>query len=247
MEWHNIAGLISTIALISPVIIIIAFRLIRYPQYIALFLYCLSAFTYNLMTEQYLVVSEDFQRTFGVVNNLMDAPLMLSFLTAFSTSKKQLRMMKVVIGLFLVFELVIIFLKGVTVPAIIIVIGPGLILVFSFTLYFFIENIKKSLMYPKFAGKALMASGVCFAYGCFAFLYVMYYIFNVPNSPYVFFIYFIISIIYCSLISIGLVYESKRKRKLEELLHTRKELIKFFEEEEKSVGSEKPRNLWGLN
>ena len=109
------------------------------------------------------------------------------------------------------------------------------------------NSLQSCLQYQSVFSQFTMASGVCFAYGCFAFLYVMYYIFNVPNSPYVFFIYFIISIIYCSLISIGLVYESKRKRKLEELLHTRKELIKFFEEEEKSVGSEKPRNLWGLN
>lgn len=247
MEWHNIAGLFSTVALFSPVFIILAFRFIRYPQYLALFIYCFSAFVYNLMTEQYLVVPREVQRTFGIVYNFLDAPLMLTFLMIFTTSKKQRNLIKVSLGLFLLFEMLVILLKGVSLPAIVVVMGPGIILVFAFSLFFFIEYIKKSFMYPKFAGKALMITGICFAYGCFGFLYIMFYIFVVPESAYIYFVYFTITIIYSSLISTGLIFESRRKRKLEEVMHTRKELMSFFEEENKPVNPGKNRNQLGLN
>ncbi len=247
MEWHNIAGLFSTIALISPVLMILALRLFRYPSYLALLIYCLSAFIYNLMTEKYLVMPFAFQRTFGIINNLLDAPLMLSFLMVFATSRKQLRIIKLFLGAFIVFELLVILLQGVTIPSLTVIMGPGLVIVFGFAITFFVENIKKSFIHPKFTGKAFLASGICFAYGCFVFLYIMYYLFIVPDSPYIFFVYFTITIIYCTLLSIGLVHESKRKRKLEELLHTRRELVKFFEEENKAPETSRSRSQWGLN
>ena len=155
--------------------------------------------------------------------------------------------MKLILGLFLIFEMVVIALKGISITSIIIVMGPGLVIVFSFALYYFIENIKKSFLYSKFTGKALMVSGICFAYGCFAFLYIMYYIFELPDTPYIFLVYFTITIIYSTLISSGLVFESKRKRKLEELLHTRKELTKFFAEETTTAPARKPSGQLGLN
>lgn len=235
MNWQKAIGLISTIALFSPVFAILAFRLFRYKNYLALFFYCFFAFAYNLMSEDYIVLPKQIERTYGIINNLLDAPLMFLFLMIFSTSFANTKRMKYLLGVFLLFEILIIALKGISVPAITIVMGPGLLLVFGYALYFFVQTIKRSFINPKAISKALMASAICFAYGCFMFIYLMYYVYNVPESSYIFIIYFTITIIYCSLLTAGLVQESKRKRKLEELLHTRKELLRFFADEKKPV------------
>jgi hypothetical protein len=51
MNWHSAIGIISTLALFAPVFIIVATRLIRYKQYLPIFIYCTLAFGFNLMTE----------------------------------------------------------------------------------------------------------------------------------------------------------------------------------------------------
>jgi cation transport ATPase len=125
--------------------------------------------------------------------------------------------------------------------------GPGVLTVFGYSLYFFVKYIKRSFMHQKALGKALMTSAICFAYGCFSFIYVMYYLFKLPDSPYIFAVYFTITIIYCSLLTAGIVIESKRKRKLEELLVTRKELLSFFGDQKKPAVSNETPGQWKFN
>lgn len=200
-----------------------------------------------MMTEKYLVVPKDFQRTFGIITNLLDAPLMLSFLMNFANSKKQRKMMLIILGIFVCFEAVVVSFKGVTIPATIIIMGPGICLIFGWALYFFVQNIKRSFLHVKAVGKALMSTAVCFAYGCFTFLYIMYYLLKLPDTPYIFLVYFTITIIYSTLLAIGLIKESKRKRKLEELLETRRELIRFFADAKKPATTKDVPRLWKLN
>ena len=152
-----------------------------------------------------------------------------------------------ILGGFICFEIIVVALKGVTIPATIIIMGPGISLVFAYALYFFVQNIKRSFLHAKAIGKAFMATGVCFAYGCFTFLYIMYYLLKLPDSPHIFLVYFTITIIYSSLLAIGLVKESKRKRKLEEVLETRKELLRFFGDEKKPATSKDVTGGWKFN
>ena len=247
MIWQIAIGILSTLALFTPVVVMLVTKLVRYKFYLALFIYCLFACIYNMMTEKYIIVPRDFQRTFGVITNLLDAPLMLSFLMNFANSKKQRKIMVIILGIFVCFETIVVYFKGVTIPAIIIIMGPGISLIFGWALYFFVQNIKRSFLHAKAAGKALMSTAVCFAYGCFTFLYIIYYLFKLPDTPYVFLVYFTITIIYSSLLAIGLVKESKRKRKLEELLETRRELIRFFADEKKPATPKDVTGLWKLN
>lgn len=247
MNWQNAIAILSTLALVTPVFVIFLTKLVRYKYFFSLFIYCLVAFTYNLMTEDYLAVSKTFLRTFGIINNLLDAPLMFTFLMYFANSKKQRKMMSVILLVFLCFELIVVTLKGISIPTIVIVMGPGITLVFSFALYFFVQSIKRSFIHAKAAGKAFMSTAISFAYGCFAFIYIMFYLLKVPDSPYIFLVYFTVTIIYCTLLTIGLILESKRKRKLEELLITRKELYRFFHEEKKPATSGDITGQWRLN
>lgn len=233
MNWHRAIGLLSTFALFSPVLIILAFRLINYKKYFPLFFYCLFAFTYNLMSEGYLPLATNTQRIFGILNNLLDPLLMLTFLLSFCTSSTQAGKMKLLIGVFMIYEIMIVAFFGLSIKTITIVMGPGLLIVFGYALYFFVQNVKKSFIHNKILGKALVSSAICFAYGCFFLIYIMHYVLALSEVDDIFLIYFISTIIFCSLLSAGLVLESKRQRKLEELLITRKELLNFFADEKK--------------
>lgn len=247
MNWHHAIGLISTLALLSPVFAILFYRMYRYKNYLPLLIYCLFAFSYNLMTEGYISLPKNTVRHFGITNNLLDFPLMFSFIMLFSTSKENTKRMKMLFGIFIFFELTIIALKGLSILTITIVMGPGIVLVFGYALYFFVKYIKRSFQNQKALGKALMASTICFAYGCFMFIYIMFYLFKLPESPYMFAVYFIVTIIYCSLLTAGIVIESKRKRKLEELQVTKKELLRIFGEEKKPVATKEATGEWKFN
>lgn len=233
MNWNSTIGLISTLALFLPVFVILAFKLIRYKNFLPLFIYCLLAFSYNLMTENFVSAPKNFIKTFSVIVNLFDVPLMLLFLMMFTTVSKQIKRIKILVGIFICFELIVVAIKGISVSTVTIVMGPGLAIVFGYALYFFVQTVKKSFMHNKAISKAVMASSICFAYGCFIIIYIMHYVLALPDVPNIFLIYFMVTIIYCSLLTAGLIMESKRVRKLEELLVTRKELQAFFADEKK--------------
>ena len=247
MTWHKAIGFLSTLALFSPVFVILAFRLINYKKYFPIFFYCFFSFIYNLLSEDYISLPETIQRTFGIVNNLLDAPLMLTFFMFLYTSPEQTKKLKLLLGVFIGFEFVVLAFYGLSIKTITIVIGPGLLMVFGYALYFFVKNIKRCFSQNKILGKAMIASAICFAYGCFFLIYIMHYVLALPDVNDIFMIYFIASIIFCSLLTAGLVLESKRQRKLEELLITRKELLSFFADEKKLVISKEPAGQWKLN
>ncbi len=249
MSLHQAIGFLSTIALFLPVFVILFFRMFRYKNYLALLAYVFYAFVYNLMTVNYINVPRDIERYTGIINNFLDFPLMFMFIMLFSTSKEGTKKMKMLLIAYILFELIIVAINGLTILSITIVMGPGVLLVFGYCLYFFAKYIKRSFANPKATGKALMASALCFAYGCFTFIYIMYYIFKVTESEssYIFVVYFTITIIYCSLLTAGIVIESKRKRKLEELLVTRKELLRIFGEEKKPVVTKEATGQWKFN
>jgi hypothetical protein len=75
----------------------------------------------------------------------------------------------------------------------------------------------------------------------------MHYVLELQDVPNLFLIYYFITIIYCGLLAVGLYMESKRKRKLEELVQTRKELMRFFSDEKKPAAPKGITGQWKLN
>lgn len=247
MNWLSVLGILSTVALFAPVFVIIATKLIRYKQYLPLFIYCVLAFGFNLMTEHLVNVPKQIERYYGITNNLTDMPLILSFLAFQIAPSVQVKRLKILLAAFIIFEIVLIALYGLTVKTITLTMGPGLLLVFGYSLYYFVYTVKHSFIHNKFIGKAIIASGLTFAYGCFIILYLMHYVFSLPDIPNLFLIYYFITIIYCGLLSVGLYMESRRKKKLEELLITRRELMKFFSDEKKPATRNRITGQWKLN
>jgi hypothetical protein len=247
MSWHDAIGILSTIALFAPVFVIVATKLIRYKQYLPLFIYCVLAFGFNLMTEHMVNVPKTIERYYGITINLTDMPLILSFLIFQVASSFQIKSMKILLAAFLIFEIVLITLFGITVKTITLTMGPGLLIVFVYSLFYFVYTVKRSFVHNKFIGKAIIASSLSFAYGCFIIIYLMHYVLKLPDIPNLFLIYYFITIIYCAILSVGLYIESKRKKKLHELLVTRKELMSFFADEKKPATQKRITGEWKLN
>jgi hypothetical protein len=245
MNWNSIIGVLSTFTMLLPVLVILATRLYSYKSFTALMLYYTSALFYNLLTEGYIHASPSQISFWGITNNLVDIPLMLLFLTYFSTSKKFTKRIYITVLIFLLFELVVVLFDGYNVQSITITMGPGILLIVGIGLLNFIRYVKTAVSNGKAVGKAVMSSAVLFAYGCFSFLYLMYYVFKAHldengkvKEEYKadsFLIYFLITIISSSLMCIGIYIESKRIKKLEELKVIRKELSSVYAEENTAV------------
>jgi len=247
MNWHDAIGILSTIALFVPVCVIVVTKLIRYKQYLPLFIWCVLAFGFNLMTEHLVDVPKTTERYYGIIINLTDMPLILAFLIFQVASSFQIKTMKIMLAVFIVFEIVLITMFGITVKTITLTMGPGLLIVFGYSLIYFVYTVKRSFVHNKFIGKAIIASALSFAYGCFIIIYVMHYVIQLPDVPNLFLIYYFITIIYCGILSVGLYVESKRKKKLHELLITRKELMRFFSDVKKPATPKGITGQWKLN
>jgi hypothetical protein len=197
-------------------------------------------FIYNILTQGYIKADKELINNWGLINNLLDVPLMMYFLTYLSSSKKMLYRMQMVSLAYILFELLILFLIGLNVKTITIILAPGLTIVVGYCIFFFNRYAKHAIIHHKATGKALIASSLLFAYGCYTIIYLMYYIFkahlganNKPNPQYMndtFLIYFMVTTLSSIVISAGIIIESKRVHKLKELKVTRKELATIYTE-----------------
>jgi hypothetical protein len=235
MTWNSVMGLISTIALFLPILLILGFRLGAYKTFPALVCYYVIVFGYNLMTEGYIKASPETIRYWSICNNLLDAPLMLLFLSYFSTSPAITKKIKISIAVLVCFEITILLLKGFNTSAITITLGPALLTVVGFCGYFFIRQTKIAILHHKAVGKAIIAASLLFAYGCYTIIYVMYYIFKTPYVADTFLVYFLVATFSSMLLCTGLIIERKRIQKLYELLHTRKELSALYKDTKTAV------------
>ena len=230
MNWNSIMGFVSTIALFLPIFLILALRLGSYRSFPVLIVYFTIVFINNLMNEHYIQPSANMVYVWGVTANLLDIPLMLLFLTYFSTSAVFSRRLFMLILAFIAFEVVIVLLYGFNVRAITIVLGPGILIVFAFCLYIFIRHAKIIITNHKALGKILIASSLVFSYGCFGILYVLFYIIKTPLIADAFLLYFIVLTLSSMILCTGILFERKRVQKLFELKKARKELHDIYKD-----------------
>lgn len=233
MTWNSIMGIVSSLALFLPIFLIMALRLGTYRSFPILLIYYALVFIYNLMTEGYIRPNADVVRLWGLGNNLLDAPLMLLFLTYFSSSAAFTKRLKILILSFIVFESVVVLLVGFNIRAITIILGPGIFIVFALCLFFFIRQSKIVITNKKSLGKTLITASLVFAYGCYGILYMLYYVFKTPYIEDTFLIYFLVSTFSSLMMCTGIIFERKRILKLVELKKARKELHIIYKDVKK--------------
>lgn len=149
----------------------------------------------------------------GVINNLLDAPLMLLFLLYFAKTDKAKRYIKIVLASFIAYELLIWAALGMNNRTLILIIGPGLFIVTAFAFYFFVNLMRSSIFKRKDVGMGFIAGGLVFTYLCFLFIYVIFYIMKSPHIKDIYTIYHISFIIWCLTLIIGLSLITGKKSK----------------------------------
>lgn len=195
----------------------VSLLLINYKEgklaFLALAFYFLQVLVINLFSIGYLPASKQVVFYTGIWNNLLDAPLMLLGLHYFTDSKTTKKLLIYLLLAFLAFELFVYATVGLNMKMLTIIIGPGLLLVLGISGYFFLIHVKSSFNRSKDTGKAFMTGGLFFAYACFNFIYLLYYVLDNQNKGDLYKIYHLTYIIVAICISIGLVIIMKEKRK----------------------------------
>jgi hypothetical protein len=235
MTWNSTLGLISSIALLLPVLCILFLRLGAYRTFPALLIYYGSVFINNILSEGYIAVDPQVIRYWGISNNLMDIPLLITFLIYFSTSISSTRRMRRLILGYVIFEVAVLIIWGINIQAITIILGPGIAIAIYLLAAFFVRQSKITVMHRKATGKALISAALLFAYGCYGIIYLMYYVFKTKQVADTFLIYFFVLTFSSILVSIGIISEQRRVRKLNELKLTRRELSDVYAAEKKPV------------
>jgi hypothetical protein len=231
MNSHSLLGIISSIALLLPVALILVWKLFSNRSFLALAICYFIVGVQNLMRQGVFGVPKSVYQTMSIVDNILDAPLMLFFLIFFSTSALMTRRIRTLIYVFIGFEVIVLAVVGFNVKAIRIILGPDIVLIVTISFFFFLRYVRLSVSNAKSLGKAVMASSVLISYTIFSIVYVFYYL--LKNQQYrgdAELIYYLISILSAILMSIGISIENKRIKKLEELRHTRKELATIYGE-----------------
>ncbi|MGH2552518.1 MAG: hypothetical protein ACRDEB_02310 [Chitinophagaceae bacterium] len=249
MTWNSIMGFISTLALFLPIFFILVLRLGSYRSFPMLLIYFTTVFVYSLMKENYINADANVVYFWGISNNLLDAPLMLLFLSYFSPSQKFTRRLIILILLFIAYEISVILITGFTLKAITFILGPGVIIVFALSLNLFVRLSKIAIINQKALGKTLIVASQVFAYGCYGILYVLFYIIQTKLVADVFLIYFIVVTFSSAALCTGIIVEKRRIQKLFELKKARKELHTIYKDSKPTRQFRTPmldfdRDLW---
>lgn len=230
MTLYELMGTISSVALFLPVFFILVMRMGNYGTYPALLLYYLCVLVYNLFVQGQLSAPPQLIHYWGLTNNVLDAPLMLIFLSYLYPSQEFIRKMKLITMAYVLFEVIVIAVLGYNVAAMTILLGPGILIVAGFGVYFFVRFAKQAIESMKSVGKAFIGASLVLGYGSYLLIYVMFYLVKTNEVTDTFLLYYMVSIITSSLLTTGIIFEGKRVKKLRELRITRHELHEIYKD-----------------
>lgn len=248
MNWFNAMGLISTIALFLPIIMLIAFKLAWYKSFPALLFYYVLMLSYNLASLHYFGLNDPtFESYHKITNHIVEIPVILLFFTYFSKTVAFRKNLLIANAIFIAFEIGIISIFGYTSKAITIIMAPGLALILFLSSLFFLHQVKIAVIHHKAVGKAIMVASLLFAYAGYSFVYVVDYIVETPYKEDVYLIYFLVTIVTSIPMCVGIYFERRRVQQLSELQTTRQELKKIYGSEGGDNSSSGPFGRVALN
>ena len=119
MNWNTFIGVAASVSFLLPVAVIVYHKLYRHRSLAALSITYLTTSIYILMSEGFIDAPLPFIRYFGMANNYMDVPLMLTALLFFCPIRQKQRGVHIVTGLFIAYEIIIALVFGMNRNAII--------------------------------------------------------------------------------------------------------------------------------
>lgn len=232
MTLFDLMGLLSTVALALPIIFMVVTRLAWYKCFPALLIYSVLMLSFNLTSLGFVPASDSFVTNQRLVINLLDAPLMLCFLTYFSQTAAFRKSLLFFLSAYIAFELVVLLIVGFNKTSNTIIMAPGLLITLLLTFTFFIHYVKLTLVNQKALGKLLMAFSLLLAYGVYCFIYVVLSMMDTAFVNDTRIIFYLVTSISSLGLCAGLLAERNRVRYLSELHKTREELKAIYGEEE---------------
>ncbi len=229
MHPATVTGIIASFVLLLPVFIILYCKLYKHISLLSLLFYYLTTAVYNLAGEGIIPLNNGLRKFLGIVNNYLDVPLMLIVLLLFCTSKRKQNTIYISLAGFVLFEIFVGILFQFKRESLTYILGPGILLIFSYSLILFAQHVKVSIEKNKGFGKTFMVTSILFAYGCYTIIYYFYYIQKTKDVSDVFLIYYIVSIVSSLLMAAGLILVYKKSKQIKEIQTTRKELAVFFQ------------------
>ncbi|RYY62467.1 MAG: hypothetical protein EOO05_02700 [Chitinophagaceae bacterium] len=232
MTLFDLMGLLSTLALALPIIFLVVTRLAWYKCFPALLVYFALMVSHNLTSLHFIPVSTSFINNQGLLNNLLDAPLMLGFLTYFSQTAAYRKSLLIIIGVYIAFEVVVVAMLGFNRMSNTVIMAPGLLITLLLSSVFFTHYVKLTLVNQKALGKLLMVLSLLLAYGVYCFIYVVFFLMDTRFVQDTKIIFYLVTVISSIVLCVGIMIERNRVRHLSELHKTREELKAIYGEDD---------------
>src|ERR1700674_3516389 len=112
--WFGILTIISMLLPVAAILIRQQFRL----SFIALIIYLLFTFFYNFLMLLFPTFPLGTRRAIGVLSNYIDAPLIMIFLLYLTYNKTVLRVMKLILTGYMIFETIVVLIFGFSIKSI---------------------------------------------------------------------------------------------------------------------------------
>ena len=223
----SLFGITSIICFSLPILAILYFRLYRHASLIALMVYYALTIL-RCIGSNSVPPSPVFTNTWDVLYSYVETPLMLLSLLFFCPAKQRQQKIRVVMGLFAVYELVVASLFGFTPQACLYIMAPGLLVIVLYSLYLFLRQVRFTLTHRKNGGRVLMLGALLFSYGCYLFLFYAYFVQAKPDVSGIYALHFVSASMASVMMAGGLYLMRHRIKELQELKVTRRELQLIF-------------------
>jgi len=203
-NWIYWFALITIACMLLPIVAVLVRQQFS-RSFIAIVVYFLFTFLYNLLFLFFPNFPKEISRYVGVANNFLDTPLVLLFLQHLCYNEKVKKVLSISIISFITFETIVIIAYGFSVRSISIFEGPGIILILAFAFHFFAKYMKLAFAQKSEIPKTLMVSGILFAYCVYFLVYLFYYVLKTPHKMDALIVYLFASLTASILIGVGLL------------------------------------------
>jgi hypothetical protein len=228
MKFHDVLAVVATLCFIAPVLVIFSLGLFVNKSLLALALYCVLAGLYHAMSSDLLTADKQIILNSVLVFSYADAPLILGLLTLYCHTPLKKKLVYTVAVSYILFEALVAIRFGWQVKSTFYTSGIGLVLIFGLGIYFFTAQLKQTIRFSKGMGRAFIAAAIFFSYGLYAIVYFVHCVFEAPGAKDTFVLHHTASIIFCVLVTTGLVHLYLRHRQVKQVLQVRRELQDFF-------------------
>lgn len=210
---NDIIAILTTIALLMPILTIVARRSMWHPSFAALIVYYAQFFVFNLFTNNYIHAGGNTMQLIQFSHIFIDLPLVLLFMQYFAKRDKTRSIIRGTLLAWATLAVLLITLMGLSLRITPYLMGPGLVMAAAISMGFFVKYLKSGIHNRWETGKAFMAGSLVFLYGCYLVIYVIQFVMRLRDDQEIYLLFQITTLISVVLMTAGLILNRKQPRK----------------------------------